>query len=63
MILSPREIARVGLRDMYPEDDFPNRQIALRVRRALKRRDRQRTRTDIGAFFARSSVPDEADHS
>ncbi|MBT2676837.1 hypothetical protein J7E95_39850 [Streptomyces sp. ISL-14] len=63
MILSPREIARVGLRDRYPEDDFPNRQIALRVRRALKRRDRQRTRPGIDAFFARSSVPEEADRS
>lgn len=49
MLLKPREIARLGLRDCYPEDDFPTRKLARRARRAFKRQGRQRTRAEITA--------------
>ena len=63
MILSPREIARIGLRDHYPEDDFPTRRLALRTRRAFKRRDRQRTRAEIATALAYDTHADDTKDS
>jgi hypothetical protein len=55
VILRPREIARIGLRDHYTEDDVPTRQLALKTRRVFKRRDRQRTRAEIATVLANNT--------
>ncbi|MEV6840274.1 hypothetical protein AB0N17_38250 [Streptomyces sp. NPDC051133] len=52
MILTSREIGRIGLRDRSRSDDFPTRQAARRARRAFRRRARHRLRTEIIACHA-----------
>ncbi|ANP53675.1 hypothetical protein J2Z21_009361 [Streptomyces griseochromogenes] len=63
MALSPREIAPIGLRDHYPEDDFPTRQLAPTSQRAFKHRDRQRTRAEIATALAYDTHADDTKDS
>ncbi|WP_159053431.1 hypothetical protein [Streptomyces regalis] len=46
MILTPREIARIGLSHRYP-DELYNARATRKARRAFRHRDTRRTRRQI----------------
>ncbi|MEU3742926.1 hypothetical protein AB0E78_38460 [Streptomyces sp. NPDC032198] len=58
MILTPREIARIGLGDHYA-DEFYSAAATRRARRAFRHRDKRRTRTEIKAYLADSIAESE----
>lgn len=51
MILTPREIARLGLSHHYP-DEFYNARATRKARRAFRHRDMCRTRRQIADAIA-----------
>lgn len=51
MILTPREIARLGLSHRYP-DEFYNARATRKARRAVRCRDKHRTRRQIADAIA-----------
>lgn len=59
MILTPREIARIGLGHHYA-DEFYNAAATRRARRAFRQRDKRRTRQEINAYLV--SRIDELEH-
>lgn len=58
MILTPREMGRIGLSHHYA-DEFYNASATRKARRAFRHRDKRRTRTEIKAYLADSIAESE----
>lgn len=62
MILTPRELARIGLSHHYP-DEFYNARSTRQARRAFRQRDKRRTLREVAESASPSPTTREAAHA